>query len=366
MIAHVDMDAFYVSVELLRRPELRGRPVIVGNGSGAHSRGVVMTASYEARKFGVHSALPLAVAYRRCPQAVLIPTDMALYKRASVAVMDVLGQFSDTVEQAGLDEAYVDLSRSPVPKSRARELKAAIRDRTRLTCSIGLAPNKLLAKIASDLDKPDGLAVLRPEEMLEVVGDRPARLIPGVGPKATERLSAVGIETVQELATASEQTLAEAFGPNRGRELRDRANGIDNRSLETSRRRKSESRETTFATDVTDRDQLVATIERLTESLCKGLAERSGGRTVVLKIRTVPWKTHTRSRTLPHATSDHDEIVAVATQLLDKFGPPAPVRLIGVGVSGLAESQERESGPARALTEENAAEPLALELRDTG
>jgi DNA polymerase-4 len=365
VIAHVDMDAFYVSVELLRRPELRGRPVIVANGRSAHSRGVVMTASYEARKFGVHSALPLAVAYRRCPQAVLVPTDMELYKRASVAVMEVLGRFSDQVEQAGLDEAYVDLSGSLVPQSRARELKAAIRERTRLTCSIGLAPNKLLAKIASDLDKPDGLSVLRPEEMLEVVGEKPARLIPGVGPKAEERLEAVGIETVAQLATASERTLAEAFGPNRGRELRDRANGIDDRTLETGRRRKSESRETTFATDVTDRGELVATIERLADSLCEGLAQRSGGRTVVLKIRTVPWKTHTRSRTLPRATADRDEIVTVATELLDRFGAPAPVRLIGVGVSGLA-AGERESGPARALTDEDAAEPLSFDLRETG
>ena len=357
------MDAFYVSVELLRRPELRGRPVIVANGRSAHSRGVVMTASYEAREFGVHSALPLAVAYRRCPEAVLVPTDMGLYKRASVAVMEVLGAFSDTIEQAGLDEAYLDLSSSPVPQSRARELKGAIRERTRLTCSIGLAPNKLLAKIASDLEKPDGLAVLRQEEMLAVVGDRPARLIPGVGPKAEERLRAEGIESVGDLAGAEDQLLARALGPNLARELRARANGLDERRLDTDRVRKSESRETTFASDVTDRTELVETIERLTASLCRGLGERAhGGRTVTLKIRTVPWKTHTRSRTLPEPTSDPGEIVSVAVALLDRFGPPAPVRLIGVGVSGLVDAGERESGPADASTEEDAAEPLTLDL----
>jgi len=344
VIAHVDMDAFYVSVELLRRPELRGRPVIVANGRSAHSRGVVMTASYEAREFGVHSALPLAIAYRRCPQAVLVPTDMGLYKRASVAVMEVLSGFSDTVEQAGLDEAYVDLTGSLVPQSRARELKVAIRERTRLTCSIGLAPNKLLAKIASDLDKPDGLAVLHPEDMLDAVGERPAKLIPGVGPKTAERLKAVDIETVADLAGADEAALSGALGPNLSRELRERANGVDRRPLETERRRKSESRETTFATDVTERAELVETIERLTDSLCRGLAERAGGRTVTLKIRTVPWKTHTRSRTLPHPTADAGEIATVAIELLDRFGPPAPVRLIGVGVSGLLDLDVSQTG----------------------
>ena len=362
VIAHVDMDAFYVSVELLRRPELRGRPVIVANGRSARSRGVVMTASYEARRFGVHSALPLAIAHRRCPQAVLVPTDMALYKRASVAVMDVLRGFSDTVEQAGLDEAYLDLSSSPVPVSRARELKQAIRDRTRLTCSVGLGPNKLLAKIASDLEKPDGLSVLRPEQMLEVVGERSAALIPGVGPRTSERLAGIGISTVAELARADERALAHALGPNHARELRERANGTDRRSLEPSRRRKSESRETTFDADVTDRAELAATLARLTDSLCRGLAERRhAGRTVVLKIRTVPWKTHTRRRTLPAPTADRERILETATALLEAFGPPAPVRLIGVGVANL-EGPERESGPAGAPTEGSAAEPLRLEV----
>ncbi len=363
VIAHVDMDAFYVSVELLRRPELRGRPVIVANGRSAHSRGVVMTASYEARQFGVHSALPLAIAYRRCPRAVLVPCDMALYKRASVVVMEVLERFSDSVEQAGLDEAYLDLSGSLVPGSRARELKSAVRERTGLTCSVGLAPNKLLAKIASDLDKPDGLRILRPEEMLEAVGERPAALIPGIGPRTAEHLERIGIATVAELASADPSELAGAIGPNLGRELRDRANGIDNRSLETARVRKSESRETTFDVDVTDRASLVETIERLTGSLCRGLAgEGRRGRTVTLKIRTVPWKTHTRSRTLPHATADPAEIAMVATELLERFGPPAPVRLIGVGVSSLEAPADGESDPARAPTEEDAAESLTLEL----
>src|SRR5436190_9246648 len=191
--AHVDMDAFFVSVELLRRPELRHKPVIVATSTDPSARGVVMTASYEARRFGVHSALPLATARRRCPQAILIPRDFNLYQRASRKVMEVLRRFSDRVEVAGLDEAYLDLSDCSTPKTRARQLKRDVLAETRLVCSVGLGPNKLLAKIASDLDKPDGLCVLNRERMLDAVGDRPVSLIPGVGPKTSERLERLGV-----------------------------------------------------------------------------------------------------------------------------------------------------------------------------
>ena len=196
---HVDMDAFFVSVELLHRPDLRGQPVIVATGTDAAARGVVMAASYEARRFGVHSALPLAIAHRRCPQAVLLPRDLARYRRASAAVMEVLRRFSDRIEVAGLDEAYLDLSGSPAPKARARQLKGEVRAATGLVCSVGLAPNKLLAKVASDLEKPDGLCVLEPARMLEAVGDRQATLIPGVGERTGERLAG-WIRTVADLA----------------------------------------------------------------------------------------------------------------------------------------------------------------------
>src|SRR5215217_5315744 len=219
------MDAFFVSVELLRRPKLRGKPVVVGTEGGAASRGVVMAASYEAREFGVHSALPLAIAHRRCPQAILIPRDMAFYRRASAKVMEILRHFSDRVEVAGLDEAYLDLTDCPAPKARARQLKREVRAETGLTCSVGLAPNKLLAKIASDLEKPDGLCELEPERMLELVGDRLATLIPGVGRRTAERLGRLGIRTVADLAAAEAATLEGALGPRLGRELRDRALG---------------------------------------------------------------------------------------------------------------------------------------------
>ena len=324
-----------------------------------------MAASYEAREFGVHSALPLAIAHRRCPRMVLVPRDMALYQRASKKVMEILGRFTDLLEPAGLDEAYLDLSGCPAPKARARQLKAEMRAETRLVCSVGLAPNKLLAKIASDLDKPDGLTVLRPEDMLDAVGDRAATLIPGVGPKTAERLRSAGIETVAGLATAPEADLARILGPNLGRELRARANGHDERRVTTERVAKSESRETTFAHDVDDPEAMRDTVARLAGDVCDSL-ERNGrsGRTVTLKIRLRPFRTFTRSRTLPDPTADAGAVRSVALELLGAFERDAPVRLLGVGVAGLTEAggapdADEGEGPAPA---EVGAEPLTLEL----
>jgi len=327
------MDAFYVSVELRRRPELRGRPVVVGTGTDPTARGVVMAASYEARKFGVHSALPLITAHRRCPQMVLLPRDMEHYAEWSRKVMAILKEEVPRVEVVGLDEAYLDLGDEEFPKSVCRRVKHRIKEDTGLVCSIGLAPNMLLAKIASDLDKPDGFCVLTPERMLEAVGDRPATLIPGVGPKTFERLRRAGIKTVADLAGASDELLGRA---RLGAELRDRARGIDNRKLSTSRQRKSESCETTFAQDVSDRGVMVETLDRLAARVCDGL-QRHGyrGRTVTLKIRLRPFRTYTRSRTLESPTADPAVVRAVARELLGRVEIDTPVRLLGVGLAGL-------------------------------
>jgi len=342
----MDMDAFFVSVELLRHPELRGRPVIVAGSTDPNSRGVVMTASYEARRFGVQSALPLATARRRCPQAVVLPSDIELYRRGSRRVMEILRGFSDQVEVAGLDEAYLDLSGSPAPKARARQIKRDVLEATRLVCSIGLAPNKLLAKIASDLDKPDGFRVLRREDMLDAVGDRPVGLIPGVGPKTGERLARAGIRTLAELAAAPDDLLAAGVGPRHGPALRALANGIDDRPVVSARAPKSESRETTFADDVDDPDELAESLSRLSDSLCERLvAGGYSGRTVTLKIRLRPFRTFTRSRTLPAPTADRDLIGATALELLERFERDAPVRLLGVGVSGLVHDGTTEEEP---------------------
>jgi DNA polymerase-4 len=347
-ICHVDMDAFYASIELLRHPELRGKPLIVAGSTDPNSRGVVMTASYEARRFGVGSAMPLATARRRCPQAAVLPSDMELYRRGSRKVMEVLRGFSDLVEVAGLDEAYLDLSASPAPKARARQIKRDVLAATKLVCSIGLAPNKLLAKIASDLDKPDGFRVLRREEMLEAVGERPASLLPGVGPKTYERLERAGIRTVADLAGASDQLLGATLGPNNGPALRARANGIDDRAVVSGREPKSESRETTFDNDVDDAEELHDHLDRLLDGLCERLGRGTyRGRTVTLKIRLAPFRTFTRSRTLPDPTADRDIVGATAHELLERFERDAPVRLLGVGVSGLVGERAQAEGPAR-------------------
>jgi DNA polymerase IV len=341
----VDMDAFYVSIEMLRHPELRGKPVVVAYDG---PRGVVTTASYEARKYGVHSALPMVTARRRCPQLTVLPVDMQLYKRGSVKVMETLREFSDEIEVVGMDEAYVDLSASPVPQSRAQEIKRRIRETTHLVCSIGLAPNKLMAKIASDLDKPDGFFALDHDNWLATVGEKPASLLPGVGSKTFERLRGIGVETVAQLAQTDELTLAQAFGPKHGSGLCARANGIGSERLNMDQVRKSESRETTFPEDVTDRQVLHDTVERLARSVCRSLASNNRrGRTVTLKIRLQPFKTYTRSRTLPSHTCDPDQVVATARELLDRFNPQRPVRLVGVGLAGLAEDEAPQHQPGQ-------------------
>jgi nucleotidyltransferase/DNA polymerase involved in DNA repair len=348
-IAHVDMDAFFVSAELLRRPELRGKPVVVGTGTDPGARGVVMAASYEARRFGVHSAVPLAVAHRRCPQAVLIQRDMGYYRKLSKQVMAMLARYSDLVEILGLDEAYLDLSDSAAPRACGRRIKHDVRQELGLTCSVGLAPNKLLAKIASDLDKPDGFRVLLVDELLAAVGDRPASLIPGVGPKTGARLGRAGISTVADLANAAPGVLEHAVGARLGPSLRARANGVDDRAVVTEREPKSESRETTFAHDVDDTLVLSETLDRLVTDLCRGLeTSRLRGRTVTLKIRLRPFRTYTRSRTIDAHTRDRATVAGIARELLDAFDRDAPVRLLGVGIASLTRDVAKDdAGQAR-------------------
>ena len=361
-ICHVDMDAFYASIELIRHPELRGKPVIVAGSTDPDSRGVVMTATYEARKFGVGSAMPLVTARRRCPQAVVLPSDMELYRRGSRKVMEILRGFSDLVEVAGLDEAYVDLTDSPAPKARARQIKRDVLAATKLVCSVGIAPNKLLAKIASDLDKPDGFQLLSREDMLDAVGERPASLLPGVGPKTYERLQAAGIRTVADLARAPDGLLTSTLGPNAGPALRARANGIDDRPVVTGREPKSESRETTFNTDVDDIEELHDHLDRLLDPLCERL-DKGGyrGRTVTLKIRLAPFRTFTRSRTLAEPTNERELVGATAHELLDRFERDAAVRLLGVGVANLV-GRDANGAPAVPEGQADASDSLQLQL----
>jgi DNA polymerase IV len=341
-IAHVDMDAFYVSVELQRRPELRGRPVVV---AGSGPRAVVTTASYEARRFGVQSATPAERARRLCPDAVFVPPDFDLYRRRSGEVMDVLREQLDLVEVVGLDEAYLDLTGLDRPKAAARRIKSAIRERTGLGCSIGIGPSKLVAKIASDAEKPDGFVVLSRSEACERFAGASPGLIPGIGPKTVERLAAHGLTTLGGLASASASGLAGWFGPRFGPELRRLARLEDERPVHTVRVAKSESRETTFDRDLAGAEALAPVIDRLTEELCTAL-ERHGrrGRTIGIKVRLDDFSTHTRARTLTEPTNDPEVVRRLAGALLREFDPPRPVRLVGVRVAGLdhADVAERD------------------------
>jgi DNA polymerase-4 len=332
-IAHVDMDAFYVSVELRRRPDLRGRPVIV---AGSGPRAVVTTASYEARRFGVGSAMPAARARRLCPDGVYLPPDFPYYRAASGEVMELVRACSDTVEVVGLDEAYLDLSDLPAPRAEMRRLALAVRQRTGLGCSIGMGPNKLVAKVASDAEKPRGFVVLSRSDACARFADAPCGLIPGIGPKTAERLRACGLDTLGKLASAAPEQLAERFGPRLGAALRSRAQFEDDSPVTQERKVISESRETTFDYDISDPAALEPVLAQQTEQLCAALvAQQRRGRTIGIKVRLDDFSTHTRARTLSEPVSTADRVLPVALDLLRRFAPPRPVRLLGVRVAGL-------------------------------
>jgi DNA polymerase-4 len=342
-IAHVDMDAFYVSVELQRRPELRGKPVVV---AGTGPRAVVTTASYEARKFGVFSATPAERARRLCPQAIFIAPDFEAYRARSRDVMAVLHEHVELVEVVGLDEAYLDLSDLAQPKSAARRIKAAVHARTGLNCSIGMGPSKLVAKVASDAEKPDGFVVLTREQACERFAGEPPGLIPGIGPKTVERLTERGIGTLGELAAVPSSVLAGWFGDRLGPHLGALARFQDERAVTTYRKSKSESRETTFDRDLMGIEALEPILVRLTGELCQTLVKQdSSGRTIGIKVRLDDFSTHTRARTREAPTNDFAVVREIAVALLREFDPQRPVRLIGVRVAGLDEGERRPRAP---------------------
>ena len=330
------MDAFYVSVELRRCPELRGQAVIV---AGSGPRAVVTTASYEARRFGVGSAVPAARARRLCPNGVFLEPDFAYYRQASAEVMAIVRRYIETVEVVGLDEVYLDLTGTIAPRATMRALAAEIDRRTGLGCSIGIGPNKLVAKVASDAEKPRGFVVLSRAEACARFAQAPCGLVPGIGPKTAERLGAVGIRTLGHLARAPADSLAETFGPRLGLELQRRARFDDDAPVTQERKVVSESRETTFPTDIADPALLEPVLERLVSGLCDGLVSQGlSGRTIGIKIRLDDFSTHTRARTLVEPVSDAGQVGPVALELLRRFGAPRPVRLLGVRVAGLDRS----------------------------
>lgn len=331
------MDAFFSSVEQKRHPELVGKPVVVGGGGDPTKRGVVSTASYEARKFGIHSAMPLRTAYRVCPDAVFLPVDYEEYSRVSEEVKDILREFSQTMEDMGIDEAFIDLSNINLPSEEiAKEIKKRIKEEIGLTCSIGIAPNKLLAKIASDMQKPDGLTVIMEDDIQNRIWSLSVRKLWGVGPKTEAYLKEMGLQTIGELASLSLDKLIEEFGQSYGNYLYEASRGIDESPLVTHWEPKSISRETTFQKDVDNWQMIAKTLVDLTKEVVTSMKEEGyQGRTVTVKIRFNDFKTYTRAKTLSGHIDSEAEIRKAAFDCLRRIQLTKKVRLIGVRVSNL-------------------------------
>jgi DNA polymerase-4 len=341
-ILHMDMDAFFAAVEEGRRPELKGKPLVIGGSGDPTKRGVVSTANYEARKYGIHSAMPLRTAHRLCPHAVFLPVDYGEYSRVSRTIKEALREFSPVMEDVGIDEAFIDISESPVaPKEIAARIKERIRERTGLTCSIGIGPNKLVAKIASDMRKPDGLTVIGEGEVGEALRALPVRKLWGVGPKTEGRLLEMGIRTAGELSALPMEELVGHFGKSYGRYLHEASRGVDSSPLVTEWKAKSASRETTFERDTADWDVISRTLAGLAREVASDLRERGlAGRTVTVKIRFSDFKTQTRARTLKEPVDSLEAIRKTAFEALGRLDLRGrKVRLIGVRVGGLMEGK---------------------------
>ena len=348
-ILHCDLDAFYASVEQRDHPEYRGKPVIVGG--AAHERGVVCAASYEARKFGVRSAMPLRTAGRLCPDGIYVPGDFDRYAQASDEVMALFAERTPLVEPISLDEAFLDVTASEQlfggPERIARDIKRAVRERCGLVISVGAATNKLCAKIGSDLRKPDGLVVVPPGGEEAFLAPLPLERLWGVGPKTRDVLYRWGLRTIGDLARFDRLALETRFGEHGGA-IWERAHGIDDASVTPSAAAKSVGHEHTFDANTLDERLLESMLLRLAEGVGRRLREDSlRGRTITLKLRVAPFETRTRQRTLSDATSDDVTIFRIARQLLRGLladdradGRTSPVRLIGVSVSGLVEGEQ--------------------------
>ncbi|WP_392875840.1 DNA polymerase IV [Streptomyces sp. LN499] len=345
-ILHLDMDAFYASAEQAAKPSLRGKPVVVG---GLGPRGVVATASYEARRFGVHSAMPTAQARRLAPNAAYLVPRFMLYRTVSDQVMELLGRLSPLVEPLSLDEAFVDLEAGGVADDSAsaravgEQLRDAIRAVTGLTGSVGLAGSKMLAKIASEEAKPNGLLLIEPGTERELLAPMSVRILPGVGPATGDHLRRAGMSTVDDLAEAGEAELVRLLGKAHGVSLHRMALGYDNRPVVAERDAKSVSVEDTFDMDLHDRVRVRTEVDRLADRCVQRLraAERSG-RTVVLKVRRYDFSTLTRSETLRGPTDDPGVVREAAARLLEAVDTTGGVRLLGVGVTGLADYTQED------------------------
>lgn len=344
-VIHIDLDAFFASVEVKKRPELKGRPVIVGGSGDPASRGVVSAASYEARKYGVHSGMALKKAARLCPGAVFLPVDFASYERESERFMEILMSVSPTVESFGFDEAFVDVTEIvkedfDAAVTLANEIKARVKRELGLGSSAGVAQNKLLAKVASELRKPGGTFAIRTGDEAEVLRNLPVRRLPGVGPRTEAKLNRLGVRTIGELSGLPRQHLEAKFGPNLGRTLYEHSRGVDASPVVPFHEPGSMSREVTFDEDTGDVYIIKETLYALTEDVMARL--KSSGyraRTVTIKVRYSDFKTLTRSTTLEASTDSLNDIWGSVLGLLEGIDFPKKIRLVGVKASNLEKRQ---------------------------
>ncbi len=335
-ILHVDMDAFYASIEIRDQPSLAGQPVCVGG--RADRRGVISAASYEARRFGVHSAMPTSRAQQLCPNLVLLPPDFDKYTEVSRQIMRIFRRFTPQVEPLSLDEAFLDVAASRrlfgTPLEIGKRIKSEILKETGLVASIGVAPSKFLAKLASDLDKPDGFRVIRAHEIREVLDPLPVSKIFGIGPRSAKRLESLGVRTVGDLASQDKQVVLREFGTS-GAWVHDLAHGIDPRRVTPNRVEKSHGMERTFTDDIADREELRLFLYEFCEEVSYELRHRGlRGRTITLKARFADFKTVTRSKTLDIPINVGKRIYSTARELLERVRP-GPLRLLGVQISNL-------------------------------
>lgn len=331
-IIHVDMDAFFAAIEQREHPEYRGKPVIVG---GLSSRGVVSTASYEARQSGVHSAMPMETARRRCPDGIFVQGSYALYAAVSAEIFAIFRRYSPLVEPLSIDEAFLDVTGmellTPSPRDYAEKLKAEILQKTALVASVGIAPNKFLAKLASDLEKPDGLVEIRAEEAAALLAPLSVRRLWGVGKRTEEKLAALGLKTIGDMQRADEKRLARAVGIRAAHALKALSFGRDDRSVEPDREAKSIGKEVTFERDLESPEEAERALLALAEKV--GWRLRLAGvsaRTIQLKLRRADFTTFTRSRTLFEATAHDEPIFQTVRDLFRELGVKSGIRLLGV------------------------------------
>lgn len=348
IVLHVDMDSFFASVEVREKPELKGLPVVVGeNPNGGKGRGVVSTCSYEARKYGIHSAMPISQAYKLCSNAVFLPVNMKLYNEVSLQIMGILKGFSEKFQQVSVDEAYLTPGAGVKNFEEAAlfglKIKDEIQSQERITCSVGIGPNKLLAKIASGSQKPDGLTVVRLEDVKQFLFPLPVTKLPGIGEKTADILKAAGIKYVEQLANCNVQMLSELFGK-MGLRMKQIANGLDFEEVQAKETVKSISRHRTFNVDTNDPLKIREALEILTAGVHNSLLENHFlFKTVTLTVRFEDFSTYMRSKTLPIWTSDIFIIKKTAVQLLSEFIGLQKFRLIGIGVTKLRGRDEKQA-----------------------